>query len=95
MLDDDRLCNIVITMDMTYSKLSQLKENRAPSADGFAPNLLNEVANEISELLFIIFNPRKTVPGQIWPSHSFFFKIFFPVQFFPGMSGIPQTILCA
>ena len=58
-LDDDsnKLCNFfVITKDKVYSKLGQLKENKAPKPDRLSPKLLKEIKMEISEPLCSIFN---------------------------------------
>ena len=43
-------------MEVIYSELNQLKENKAPGGNMFAQMLLKEVENEIRESLCIIFN---------------------------------------
>jgi len=49
------LNNITVTSDDVFNTIMKLKDDKAPSNDGFTTEFLKKLASDISELLAIIY----------------------------------------
>ena len=53
--DSQLLNNITVTSDDVFNTIMKLKDDKAPSNDGFTTEFLKKLASDISELLAIIY----------------------------------------
>ena len=54
--EGERLGRIVVTPEVVFSKINNMKENKSPGVDGISPKLLKETVEQISTPLAHVFN---------------------------------------
>ena len=63
--EGERLGQLVITPEVVYSKINNMKDNMSPGVDGIAPTILKETVEQISKPLTHVFN--MSLQGGIVP----------------------------